>query len=192
MEYYPSTVCHRKLNLKKGTYYQQTNPRASNIIFGDGTNFNFLTVKSLTDSRAGNIHSSERIQSARSAISGIKNSFASKQKNLTVSSRRTFKCPECANDGIHGEQYLNKIELKSGLSGKCYLPKLTDREKSYYRVTENMEKMRTYEKEEQLQARYHGEYTPGAYDVQRIANLNKNRSKHGLEPLRLSRYYSNL
>ena len=85
-------------------------------------------------------------------------------------------------------KYLNKIELKSGLSGKCYLPKLTDREKSYYRVTENKEKMRTYGKEEQLQARYHGEYTPGAYDVQRIANLNKSRSKHGLEPLRLSRY----
>ena len=35
MEEYLDTVCNRKVAMKAGTYYQQTNPKASNIVLGD-------------------------------------------------------------------------------------------------------------------------------------------------------------
>jgi len=81
MEEYLDTVCNRKVAMKAGTYYQQTNPKASNIVLGDQEE-KWDTTRGEHFKDSGTAQDETRKSIVRGALHDKVQSFDRKHSNL--------------------------------------------------------------------------------------------------------------
>lgn len=125
MEEHQTSVCHRKLNLAQGTYYVQTNPRATNIVLGEQNDSWQTSKKELHDKEAGNKEAETRRSVVRTSLKDRDRSLERKKTFLghSMEFKSADQCKHQPYETDHKNyKQFQKEEVKNARYTGVYLP----------------------------------------------------------------------